>query len=492
MQNSDLVEILYVLSEEEQKGLQKFMNEPAKVRKECADLTHYLLECLNQHQPERLQRDLVYKAIFPGKEWIDNKLAKLMGETLAHVRRFVAEQTAQNQMNGLQELYFLQVFYQDRGLEDKFWSAYRQVSASKSKQEWQTGQDYYSRFLSEYQVYLLQSTQNHRKDDLNLKNTIEAFDEYFLLERHWLICQMLNQNAVAPLNLSSPSELLIDKLFTAPFFSEPLGILFGKSINLFLDDVPENDPTQLREFVSLLRKYELIIPSHFISIFENSACNYCTRRANKGETVYLNILFEIHQSRVNSGRIYNEKNMISPSELFNTIPLALRLKEFDWAKDFIETHKKKVLGVMPSQQYYEFALANYLFHIKDYQETCRILMTSDYEDIQCKISGRILEIKALSEQFFREKADHRVGEYLEDRVEAAILFFFRLKDVEATKKKMGKRFADTMKRIIHADGKRDAERLEIILQDISKAEFIAERQWLTKLVEDLIGKLRKG
>jgi hypothetical protein len=64
--------------------------------------------------------------------------------------------------------------------------------------------------------------------------------------------------------------------------------------------------------------------------------------------------------------------------------------------------------------------------------------------------------------------------------------------VEATKKKMGKRFADTMKRIIHADGKRDAERLGIILQDIAKAEFIAERQWLSKLVEDLIGKLRKG
>jgi hypothetical protein len=136
---------------------------------------------------------------------------------------------------------------------------------------------------------------------------------------------------------------------------------------------------------------------------------------NLGDNTYLKIIFDIHEARIDSGRIYIEKGMISPSELFNTVPVALRLQAFDWAKNFIETHRKRILGVMPSEQYYEFALANYLFHIKDYQETCRILMTSDYEDIQCKISGRILEIKALAEQFFREKADHRVGEYLEDR-----------------------------------------------------------------------------
>lgn len=492
MQNSDLAEILCALTEEEQEGLQKFMDNPTKVRKDCAVLTQYILECLNRHQPELMHREIVYKAVFPQKDWIDNKLAKLMGETLAHVRRFVAEQTARNQMNGLQELYFLQVFYQERGLGDKFWSAYRQISASKSKQEWQTGQDYYSRFLSEYQVYLLQSTQNHRKDDLNLKNTIEAFDEYYLLERHWLICQMLNQNAVAPLNLTSPTAYSIDSIKNIPFFQKPLGILFTHSIDLLSGETIGSDLQKMRNYVSVLQEYELKIPTYYLNLFEHTAINYGVRQVNKGFHAFLSQVFDIQKRRVQSGRAYENNSQISATQFLSITIHALRLKEFDWAKDFIETHKKKILGVMPSQQYYEFAMANYLFHVKDYQETCRILMTSDYEDIQCKISGRILEIKALAEQFFREKADHRVGEYLEDRVEAAILFFFRLKDVEATKKKMGKRFADTMKRIIHADGKHDAERLEIILHDIPKAEFIAERQWLTKLVEDLIGKHRKG
>jgi len=494
MQNSDLVEILNVLTEEEQKDLLHFLNNSNSIKQECALLLHYLLRCLNQNEQEKMHREAVYEVVFPGKEWVENKLPKLMGETLAHVRRWVAENMALKQMNDLQYLYYLQGFYRDRGLEDKFWSVHQQIASSKDTLHWQTTQDFYTRFLSENDSYLFQSIRNKRKDDLNLKNVIISFNEHYLIGKLWFVCLLLNQNLVAPLNLDFLKETLIHDLaphFSHQFFTKPLGQLYARAINLLSTEPSDNEPNELREFIKLLRANEKMIPPYCTILFENSACNYCTRCANKGESVYLQILFDLHVGRVNSGRIYINNGMISASELLNTIPLALRLQEFSWAKDFIETHKKKILGVMPSQQYYEFALANYLFHTKDYQETCRILMTSDYEDIQCKISGRILEIKALSERFFREKADHRVGEYLEDRVEAAILFFFRHKNLEATKKKMGKRFADTMKRIINAEGKRDVERLEIIQNDIAKAEYIAERQWLTKLVEDLMGKYKK-
>ncbi len=495
MQKSDLVEILGVLTKEEQKSLTLFLDHTTNLRTECVRLVRYLLDCLNQNDLEKIQRNTVYEKIFPGKEWVENKLPKLMAETLAIVRKFVANTAADRQMTDLQQLFYLQTFYQERNLEDKFWATHRQIIDSKKKIQWQTEQDYYTRFLSENQTYRLQSTRNNRKDDLNLICTIKTFDEYYLIERQTLVCQLLNQSLVAPLDFSSLSNTFLRDLNKPEwiwFFEKPLGMLFATAIGLLLNENEENSQEQLRNFVELIWKQESEISGYYITLFENSACNYCTRRINKGENQYLEILFEIHKHRVSSGRIYVENGMISPSEIFNTVLIALRLKEFDWVKDFIESHKKKVLGVMPSEQYYEFALANYLFHLKDYQETCRILMTTDYEDIHCKYFSRILEIKALAEQFFREKADHRIGEYLEDRVEAAILFFFRLKDVEASKKKMGKRFADTMKRIIHAEGKRDVERLEIILQDITKAEYIAERQWLTKLVEDLIARYKKG
>jgi hypothetical protein len=56
---------------------------------------------------------------------------------------------------------------------------------------------------------------------------------------------------------------------------------------------------------------------------------------------------------------------------------------------------------------------------------------------------------------------------------------------------MGKRFADTMKRILHAQGSRDVKRLEKISIDVQEADFIAERQWLLGIIANLIKVLAK-
>jgi len=489
MQKSDLVETLSTLSEEERNRMLNYCENTPDVRPDCLDLLRYVLPCLKDSNWENLQRETVYNYLFPEREVVGNKLEKLMGRTLELVRKFIAISVFEEQMTDLQQFHYLQLNFNKRGLPDLFWSSTRQAN----KEDLRSPQDYYTRFLCENQVHVFRSSHNRRRDDLNIQRTINALDEYYLIERLWLMCDLLNQVQVASVDIPPFHEwVLFD--FQSPsikwFFEKPLGQLFAKVIAL-LSNTKGDNLQELREFTATLRHLESQIMHESIDLFEVSACNYAIRQVNKGKTEYVEIVFDFQKNRVLSGRIYLQSKFISATEFLSILSTSYRLEEFSWAKDFIETHKKKVLGVMPSQQYYEFALANYLFHTKDYQETCRILMTSDYEDIQCKISGRILEIKALAEQFFREKADHRVGEYLEDRVEAAILFFFRHKDVEATKKKMGKRFADTMKRIIHAEGKRDAERLEIILQDIAKAEYIAERQWLTKLVEDLIAQHKK-
>ncbi len=84
------------------------------------------------------------------------------------------------------------------------------------------------------------------------------------------------------------------------------------------------------------------------------------------------------------------------------------------------------------------------------------------------------------------KADPHVSEFLESRVEAAIIFFFREQKIPPDRKKMGKHFADAMKRIIHAAGNGDWKRLEKIRDDVQKVDLIAERQWLMDILGALI------
>ena len=60
--------------------------------------------------------------------------------------------------------------------------------------------------------------------------------------------------------------------------------------------------------------------------------------------------------------------------------------------------------------------------------------------------------------------------------------------MQPDRKKLGKRFADAMKRIIHAVGHgSDRKRLEKIRDDVRKADLIAERQWLLEILGELLG-----
>ena len=495
MQNSDLVEIISVLTGDERDRLPIFLEKTSpSFKPDAIRLVNHVLQCILNGKSSELSRKDTYAFLFPRQDWVDNKLEKLMSEALSIVRQFAALEISKRQVSDLRQALFLQMFYNERGLVDKSRTAYRQIDRAKIKRESWTAEDYFTSFLSEKEELYAQSVRNRRKDDVNLKNAMSALSEYYLVEHLWLVCYMLNQRQVASLDISSIQEMSFLDLESPRlrwFFKKPLGQLFKKAIFLLNNEEQEN-VQDLRDFVELLRSYESVISNGDMHLFEMTAINLGIRRGNNGNYSYVDLVVQIQKDRVNSGRIYIEKGQISATEFLSIFTTGLRLNDLEWVKTFIESHKKKILGVMPSEQYYEFALANYYYYIKEYQETRRILMTSDYEDIQCRISARILEIKALFELSILENADYRVGEYLEDRVEAAILFFFRLKDAEPRKKRMGKRFADTMKRILHAHGNRDAKRLEKIIEDVKTAELIAERQWLTSIIADLIKHLKKS
>jgi len=493
MQKNDLVEILAALKIEERNHLLQSWQDRGRVRNECFLLARFVIEYLQNETPIAFSHEAAFTYVFPGQKWVENKLPKLMSETLKAVRRFVAIETFAAQMTEMQQVYYLQNFYNERNLDDKFEMGLKQIESLRGKPEHSFSSDYYHLFLLEKESAAFLSARNRKKDDINLLNTIRALDEYYFVERLWYTCVLLNQNQIAPVGLPLINEWIPfdpNSIHLRWFFEKSIGKILTHSISI-LSSEGKASQKELIEFVELLSKSESNINSTYLNSFEAFAISYATLRVNQGHFEYSNVILDLQKRRIESGRIYlNGK--IKASDFQSIATIALRLNEFEWVKQFLEYHQTKVLGSMPSEEYYQYNLAQYLYYTKEYEPALKTLLTSNYEDMQYKISAKILEIKILWEMSRRNNSDERVAEFLENKVEAAIIYFFREKNLPATKKKMGKRFADTMKRIIHAEGKRDVPRLEIILQDIAKAEYIAERQWLTKLVEDLIAQNKKG
>lgn len=499
MQNSDLVEIISALLPDERQRLRAYLETTPALRDpargETIRLVHFIVEGLSQNDaPEALSKKEAYGRVFPNRDFVSNKLEKCMSDTLQYVRQFIVMEMAGRQTNEVRQMVYLQAFYNERGLEDKFRQSRNHLIQKKSKEQKWSLQDYYSLFLSEAEEFGFQSSRNRKrqKDDLNIWSTIQALDEYYLVERLWYTCFLLNQNQLAPLALPALREWLPVDL-NAPrfqwFFVKPLGKLFAKTIAL-LSGESDNPEQQLREIIALLAENEDQLTPDQANAFEIYAVNFGIRQANKGNPSWIELVFQIQKRWVESGRIHKE-GKAQASEFHSIVVNGLRQGQIAWVKNFIEQHRDKIIGVMPSEDYFQFNLTYYYFQTKEYEPEIKTLLTSNYEDMIYKILGKILEIKIQYELSVRPGAHHSDANVLESKVEAAIIFFFREKNIPPDKKKMGKRFADTMKRILHASGKSDAKRLGKIREDVEGADLIADRQWLLKIIDDLMEKLKK-
>ena len=412
-----------------------------------------------------------------------------MSDTLQVVRQFIALEVARTEMGEMEQLVNLQKFYNERNQEKYFRQARNQLNRLKENKRSWPPKDLFQVFLSEAEEFAFQNVQNRKKDDLNLRPTLHALNEYYLAEHLRYTCMLLNQNQLASLSLPPLKDLLpYDPGNTqlGPFFRKPFCLLYMKALELFSDEIGDAEE-KLKDFFQTLRSCEDQIPLEFVNSLEIFACNFGIRQADKGLASLRKLIFQVQKRRVETGRVYLEKK-IKASEFHSIVVTGLRLGENAWVKQFIENHRDRITGVMPSQDYYQFNLTFYYFQTKEYEPELQTLLTSNYEDMLYKIHGKILEIKILYEMSLQPEADHRVAEFLENKVEAAIIFFFREKNVPPEKKKMGKRFADTMKRILHAGSKNDARRLQKIDADITAFDLIADRRWLHQIVADLLKK----
>ena len=178
MHNSDLVELLSALREDEKKRLRVFLETADlghPVRAEDVRIVSYILDNLeDEDNGQALSKSAAYERIFPDKDFVANKLEKSMSDTLHLVRKFIAHESAGQKMTELQQAFYLQKFYNERNLEKKFQQSRKQIGRLRaSHQEW-SPQDYYFQFLSESEEFVFLSDRNQKNHHINLWNAIQA------------------------------------------------------------------------------------------------------------------------------------------------------------------------------------------------------------------------------------------------------------------------------------------------------------------------------
>ncbi|RPI18947.1 MAG: hypothetical protein EHM58_03565 [Ignavibacteriae bacterium] len=330
--------------------------------KNVIKLYQYLKQIYPEFQSEKLKMELMYKKIFPEKIYNEKIIRNLIYEFCFNVEKFLSYINYSHsiivfQKHLLQELSARKL---DRLVKENLRSADELLSTQKIKDE-----DYYNIKVFLEETRLL----NEMKDvpmgkSLVLSNIrkeyVKSASNYFLL----VILRTYFEKKNSDEQIKSDVE-----------------IGFAEYLLKFLDDKIENykdetviyllykylklkEDTDTNEFYNLknltISNKEKLSASYFKD-FILELYNYCKTQERKGNKIFGYESFELIKYMRDNNLLLENDGIILEHNYTNTVATAIRLKEIDWALDFIKNFKDKLPEKIRENTYcYNMAAVSYI------------------------------------------------------------------------------------------------------------------------------------
>ena len=214
--------------------------------------------------------------------------------------------------------------------------------------------------------------------------------------------------------------------------------------------------------------------------------NHCIRGINKGHSEYFEELFDIYNYLLESKIIFDENNILASSDFKNIVTVALRLKDYVWAENFVEENHV-FLQVVERQSVYHLNLANIFYEKKHYKEALQTIQFYHFDDVYYELNARYLTIKI----FFDEKDD----EPLLYAIRSLQLMLKRKKGISSFNKSSCLRFLSILKLIIkmrdYLDRRDPIDKLILKINEEMKKGALANKNWLNGKYQELKEKIKE-
>ncbi len=481
MKSSKLLKVIRTLSKEDRKEFTLFLSSPYFHRDPKSSETNALWEYIKAGAEQSTgiywKKEKVYQFLYPNDVFVKGKLEKIMTKLFSLLTSFIV-QKKQEQAGEIDDLLSLGQYYIRHDLTaifEKTLLKLRRLIAQSTKQDVTF---FYHQFLVEQMVTEYKSLHNNRKIDLNLLATHDRLDRYYVLTKLEYACQLLSIHLfIIPLDLGDRLDFL-DRLLkdiAEKYLDTPILNLYFHAYQLlrFFDKKEEG---YYESFYKLLVRYEDDLESDQLKPLRTLIRNYSISHHLKGSEGYLQKAFHLYCADLESGYLYYN-DFILPGTLNNIVSLGLRMKKYEWVSSFLEAHRSRIYGMDSAEVSYQFNMAHYCFHKKEYENALEYLART-YDDQYYKISGRRLEIMI----YYCKKSV-----LLDDKINAFKIYIYRLpKQSISEKQKEGNgNFIDLLKQICLPRTFKSISRIEKLLKKIDQTKRLAERLWLKEILEEL-------
>ena len=391
MQQSKLIILLKCLSTWELKTFEKMVHSPFyNVNENVGELYSILKKFAPGYTDEKVNLENISKLLFKSKKANLPKLRYAVTDLTRLLEKYMVLLSLEKNM--VSEKKLLLQFLNERNA-DKFFSIHLKETKTAHKQKQLTSiRTHEHNFMFDEINYEFFSSRKNRSADSSLQNLSNNLDLYYLTLKLKYACEMVNRENILNVKYDNPLLKPLLANLNQQYLQEPL-VLIYHSILLTL-----TEPANQKHF----QKLKLLLQKHTVQIEQKEnrdiyafAQNYCIRKVNAGETVFLKELFELYKTVIQQGIIL-DNNQISHADFKNICTIALRCNELRWTEAFIGDYQLKLPKDLRDNAIV-YNTARLQFTRKDYKQALKLLTQIDFTDVYYHLDSKSLLLKVYYE-----------------------------------------------------------------------------------------------
>lgn len=473
MKKTQLIAVLKTFGKKEHKFFVKWLASPVfNQRTDVQRLYKYLLQGNHLTENKFLEKERVFKKIFPSIPFNDAKLRQTVHFLLKQVEDFLVYQQQKEDLLG-QHLLLTKV-YRKRKVPTAF---QRQIKIAQ-KAFSQTKEKNNRTLRLQYELgdeYITYIKEQPEKVSINFQESIDALDMYVVAEKLKQACHVIAHKKV----FKSEFEIRFLPSILNSVKNDPQ-LIKQPSIAVYfhgyLMQIEKDEPLAEKHYF-YLRK---LIEEKFNSFPDNErrdiylmALNFCIRKMHGGFQKFLREAFEMYKKGLDD-YILIQEGILSSITYLNISTLAIRLKEFEWTKKFVANYSG-FLETQDRENFKQYTLAKLLFEQKKYSEALELLVQFESKHILVNLNAKQMLIKMYYEQ---DKVD--ILESLLD----SLSIYLRRKEIIGYHKANYQNIVKYTRKLLRLNPF-DKEKRAILLKEIEETSPLTEQTWLLEQIDKL-------
>jgi hypothetical protein len=470
LKNSSIIEVLMSLDKKEWKDFGKWLSSPYfNQRQDVLDLFQYLSVPKHLADEKFLDKERIYKKLFPKTPYDDAKFRQTTHFLLKQLETFMAFNEIKDDPHTL-PLAFLKALRKRKagGLFHRKYNALKRQGLGSNKLLDGDGLKHTFTMLSEH--YTLMLSMNQTKNEY-LHEASEAFNLQMMAEKLKQACLELSHNRVFKTEFEV--RLIADVLDTIDQNAEWLTFpaiavyYYGYKIQQKGEDRDE-DYFRLKAAVA---QHEAIFATAEQEHIYRMLLNYCIERMNKGAAAFVREAFEIYRKGLDNGFLIQD-GVLASITFLNIGSIALRLKEYDWVVDYVQQYAP-YLEDQHRENCEQYTLGKLAFEQKDYDKAMRLLFSFESKHILLNLNARVMMMKIYYEQ--------DAYDALESLLDSTNTYLKRRDDL-GYQKAVFENMVKLTKKLVRLNPYDKKKRADL-RTEIEQATPLTERAWLLEQVD---------